>query len=549
MAKPVILAVDDDELVLNAVSRDLRRRYADHYQVVGASSGAEALGILNEMLVQGEAAALLVADQRMPEMNGVDLLENSLRLFPDAKRVLLTAYADTEAAIAAINRAEIHYYILKPWDPPEERLFPVTDDLLDDWRANYRPVFAGVRVVGDRWSSEAHRLKAFLASNQVPYQSIDVETDERGRSLLEAVGATVAELPVVILPDGGHLVRPTQAELAAGVGLHTRPQLPTYDLVIVGCGPAGMAAAVYGASEGLKTLLVEREAPGGQAGQSARIENYLGFPTGLSGADLTRRAVTQAKRFGVEMLVSVEATALERLDPFRLVRFSDGTQVNAKSMVIATGVSYRLLPAEGADRLAGAGLFYGASALEASTYRDQEVVIVGAGNSAGQAAVYMSGFAGKVTILVRGAALAESMSAYLVDRIGSVENIAVRYQAEITALFGEHRLEQVAVRDLKTGATETLSAAAVFVFIGQAPRTEWLAEVVERDPQGFILTGNDCQAGTEWAIERRPLPLESSVPGVFVAGDVRAGSIKRVASATGEGAMAVRFIHEHLASL
>jgi thioredoxin reductase (NADPH) len=547
MPKPILLTIDDDPLVLGAVERDLRGRYADRLRVVAASSGDEALQLLKEVVARNEAVALMLADQRMPGLTGVDLLEASLALFPNAKRVLLTAYADTEAAIAAINRAHLDHYILKPWDPPEERLFPVLDDLLEDWWASYRPPFEGVRVIGDRWSREAHQLKEFLARNQVPYQGVDVEADAKANALLTTLGVDPSQLPVVLLPGGGHLVRPTNADLAERIGLRVKADLPHYDLVIVGGGPAGLAAAVYGASEGLSTLLVEREAPGGQAGQSARIENYLGFPVGLSGSDLTRRAVTQARRFGTEILVPAEAVSLERNDPFRILTLSDGSQINSRALLVATGVSYRLLPAEGAERLAGAGLFYGASVVEAHTYKDEDVLVIGAGNSAGQAAIYLAGFARSVTVLVRSTGLAESMSAYLVDRIGAIENIRVRYRAEVSALGGVNRLETVTVKDLGDGGEETLAVAAAFVFIGQTPRTEWLGELVQHDPQGFILTGTSCT--DTWSLERTRLPLETSVPGVFAAGDVRSGSIKRVASATGEGAMAVRFIHEHLASL
>jgi thioredoxin reductase (NADPH) len=546
VAKPFIIAIDDDDLVLSAVTRDLRRQYSESYSIVSVASGKEALATLEELLTRGDAAALILADQRMPEMTGVDVLEASLRLFPDAKRVLLTAYADTEAAIGAINRAQLDHYILKPWDPPEDRLYPILDDLLADWQASYRPPFRGIRVVADRWSREAHQLKEFLARNQVPYQAIDVEEGEEGRILLEAVGAAFYELPVVVLEDGSHLVRPSPSELAEKVGMRAHAELPSYDLAIVGGGPAGLASAVYGASEGLSTVLIESDAPGGQAGQSARIENYLGFPVGLSGADLARRAVTQARRFGAELLVPLSVSEVTRNDPFRILKLSDGSEISCKALVVATGVQYRLLPADGADRLAGAGLFYGASAVEANIYQGHEVAIIGAGNSAGQSAVYLSGFARKVTMLVKGPSLDEYMSRYLIDRITGIENIEVRYQVDARAIHGTDRVEGITIGG--PADDETLPVSAVFVFIGQAPRTEWLGDVVQRDEQGFILTGNDCRVDT-WPLTRARLPLETSVPGIFAAGDVRSGSIKRVASATGEGAMAVRFVHEHLASL
>jgi thioredoxin reductase (NADPH) len=516
---------------------------------VAASSGAEALELLKEVLARGEAVALMVADQRMPGLNGVDLLEQSIPLFPDAKRVLLTAYADTEAAIGAINRADLDHYILKPWDPPEERLFPILDDLLEDWWATYRPVFTGVRVLADRWSRDAHLLKEFLARNQVPYQSIDIDKGDQGRLLLEAVGAPAGELPIVVLSDGSHLVAPTVAELAARIGMQSKAELPFYDLVIVGGGPAGLAAAVYGASEGLKTVLLEREAPGGQAGQSARIENYLGFPKGLTGASLAQRATTQAKRLGSEILVPVEATALTRNDPFRIITLSDGSQINCRSLIIATGVSYRLLNVPGAEELAGAGLYYGSSFAEGQKYVSEEVFVVGAGNSAGQAALSLARTAAKVTILVRGTGLDQTMSRYLIDRIEAAANIEVISRVGVKAVGGDESLESITIERLDSGGGETLRGAAVFVFIGQSPRTEWVAGVLQRDPQGFIITGTDCTVTEGWTLERNRLPFEASAPGVFVAGDVRAGSTKRVASSTGEGAMAVRFVHEHLASL
>lgn len=546
MGKPAILAVDDDALVLAAVQRDLRSRYSNDYQVIGAASGREALEVLNELTASGDPVALLVVDQRMPEMTGVEFLEAARRLDPDARRVLLTAYADTEAAIAAINLAGVSHYILKPWDPPDERLFPLLDDELGVWRASYRPSFSGIRVLGDRWSAATHRVKEFLARNQIPYQSVDAAGPE-GQILLEALGTSVAELPVVLLEDGSRLIQPTPAVLAGAVKLHTRPQLETYDLVIVGAGPAGLAAAVYGASEGLKVVAVDREAPGGQAGQSSRIENYLGFPAGLSGADLTRRAVTQAARFMAEMLIPVEAVGLDRMDPFRIVRFEDGSAANCKAVLIATGVSYRMLQAEGAERLAGAGVFYGASPVEAAEYAGEDVIVVGSGNSAGQAALYLAATARSVHMVVRGSDLGSSMSAYLVDRISATENISLDYNTEIVAVEGAERLEKVTLQSPSGPRSEPI--AAIFVFIGQAPRTDWVGDAVQRDQQGFIRTGSECTIGPEWTLARTPLPLETSLPGVFAAGDVRAGSTKRVASAAGEGAMAVRFIHDHLGSL
>ena len=492
MGNPAILAVDDDPLVLAAVQRDLRSRYASDYQVIGASSGKLALETLNELTAAGDQAALLVVDQRMPEMTGVEFLEAARRLDPLTRRVILTAYADTEAAINAINRAGVSLYIQKPWDPPEVNLFPLLDDELESWRSTYRPNFSGIRVVGDRWSSATHRVKELLARNQLPYQAIDAGGPE-GQMLLEAVGVSTAQLPVVLLEGGVKLIQPSLA------------------------------------------------------GQSAKIENYLGFPAGLSGADLTRRAVAQATRFTAEMLMPVEATGLERVDPFRIVRFGDGTAANCKAVLIATGVSYRMLPAEGAERFAGAGVYYGASGVEAADYANQDIAVIGGGNSAGQAALYLSATASSVRIMVRTPDLWSSMSSYLVERILATPNVEIVPQTSVLAVHGDQRVEAVDLEGPE--GKKTLPLAALFVYIGQAPRTDWLGDAVQRDAQGFVLTGTECSPGVAWTVGRPPLPLETSLPGVFAAGDVRAGSIKRVASAAGEGAMAVRWIHEHLASL
>jgi thioredoxin reductase (NADPH) len=546
VGKPVILAVDDDPLVLAAVQRDLRTHYANEFVIAGAGSGREALGLLNEFTIGTDPVALLVVDQRMPEMTGVEFLEAARSLDPSTRRVLLTAYADTEAAIAAINQAGVSHYIMKPWEPPEEKLFPLLDDELDTWRAGYRPIFSGVRILGDRFAPATHRLKDFLARNQIPYQAIHAG-ERDGQMLVEAVGVSFSDLPVVLLEDGSRLIQPSLTELADAVKLPTRPQLDTYDLVIVGAGPAGLAAAVYAASEGLRVLVVDLAAPGGQAGQSAKIENYLGFPSGISGADLTRRAVTQAVRFKAETLVPVEVVGLERADPFRVVRFADETAANCKAVLIATGVSYRMLSVEGAEQFAGAGIYYGAAQVDAREYEGDDVAVVGGGNSAGQAALFLAGTARWVWMIVRGESLDESMSAYLVERVAATENIEVNYKAHIVAALGSNHLESLEVED--PAGRRTMPVAAAFVFIGQAPKTDWLGEVVQRDSRGFVLTGTDCAPSPAWNIARLPLPLETSVPGVFAAGDVRAGSTKRVASATGEGAMAVSMIHEHLESL
>ena len=542
---PVILVVDDDPLVVAAVVRDLEARYQADYQIVGAGSGAEGLAVLNELSARGSPTALLIADQRMPEMTGVQFLEAARRLDESARRVLLTAYADTEAAIAAVNLAGASHYLLKPWEPPEIRLYPALDDDLSTWRAGYRPGFSGIRVLGDRFASATHDLKDFLARNQIPYQAIDAGGPEGG-ALLAAIGVDAADLPVVLFEDREPLVSPTLEALAQAVALRTRPELDTYDLVIVGAGPAGLAAAVYAASEGLDVIAVERQAAGGQAGESSRIENYLGFPAGLTGAELTRRAVAQAARFEAEMVIPVEVVSITRNDPFRVVTFADGTQANARSVIVATGVSYRTLPADGADKFAGRGIFYGASPVEALEHKGETVAVIGSGNSAGQAAIYLAGYADKVVIVIRGESLAGSMSSYLIDRI-EASNIDVVTRATVQEVNGEQRVESLALAG--PDGTRTLPISAAFVFIGQAPRTDWLAGQIQRDEQGFILTGRECQPEPGWSADRNPFLLETSLAGVFAAGDVRAGSIKRIASAAGEGAMAVSLVHQHLAKL
>ncbi|HLX08481.1 MAG TPA: FAD-dependent oxidoreductase [Thermoanaerobaculia bacterium] len=605
MPKPVLFTIDDDPEVLRALERDLRQQYAERFRVMRANSGAAALGALHQLRDRQSAVALLLVDQRMPQMSGVELLEQALPLYPDAKRVLLTAYADTEAAIRAINSARVDYYLLKPWDPPAERLYPVLDDLLDDWLASYRPPFEGVRVVGHRWSPRSFDLRDFLARHQVPYQWLDVEESSEARRLAAlaaapaipengspaagapapaapsatgdhpagtppaAAGAGAADaaadatpaaawapagrLPVVFFADGSFLVEPTRAEVAERVGMRTRAESRFYDLVIVGGGPAGLAAAVYGASEGLRTLIVERDAPGGQAGTSSRIENYLGFPSGLSGAELARRAVAQAQRFGVEILNPQEATGLRREDPYRIVTLSDGSEVSCHALVVATGVSYRKLGIPGIDRLTDAGVYYGAAMTEAISCRGEDVFLVGGANSAGQAAMYFSRYARRVVILVRGDSLARGMSRYLVDQIAQTPNVEVRLHASVVGVHGGEVLEAIDVADAQTGTVETLPARSLFIFIGAEPRTAWLEGVVERDEHGFLLAGNDLvregKLPAGWNLERRPFLLETSVPGVFVAGDVRHGSVKRVASGVGEGSITVSFVHQHLAQL
>jgi thioredoxin reductase (NADPH) len=543
-SRPAILAVDDDPDVLAAVDRDLRRRYAASYRVVRADSAAAALDVLKELKRRAAPVALLLVDQRMPGMTGVELLEEAKQLYPAAKTVLLTAYADTDAAIRAINTVRLDYYVLKPWDPPEERLYPPLDDLLDDWQAGFRPPFEGVRLVGNRWSPEAHRLRDFLGRNQVPYEWLDVEGDDEGARLVASVGDR-PELPALFLPDGRHLARPSNVEVAEAVGLRSQPETPFYDLLIVGGGPAGLAAAVYGASEGLRTALLEREAPGGQAGSSSRIENYLGFPQGLSGAELARRALAQARKFAAEILVPREVRSLEVRDPYRVVVLEDGSELSCNALIVATGVAYRRLAASGIEGLTGAGVYYGAASTEAWSCRDDDVFIVGGANSAGQAALYLASVARSVTLVVRGQSVEATMSQYLVDAIEATPNVTVRHRSALAAVAGDGHVERVIIRDLDSGEETEMSAAAVFVFIGAEPRTEWLEGVVERDGRGFILTGADVSRKS-WPEERDPYLLETSVPGVFAVGDVRARSVKRVASAVGEGSIAVQFVHQYL---
>ncbi len=554
-AKPLIIAVDDEVAVLSAVARDLRREYGEHYRLLRADSGARALELVKEAKLRNEAVALFLVDQRMPGMSGLEFLAQARELFPDAKRVLLTAYADTEASIRAINETRLDYYLMKPWDPPEERLYPVVSDLLDDWLASYRPPFSGITVVGHRYSAASHAVKDFLARNLVPFRWLDVEASDESAELLSLAGAGPTDLPLVLLPDGAPLLRPDSAQIAERIGLRLRPESRLYDLVIVGAGPAGLAAAVYGASEGLSTLLIEAEAPGGQAGMSSSIENYLGFPVGLSGGDLTRRAVTQARRFGAEILTPVRATGMRRQDPYRFLTLSDGSEVGARAVLVATGVTYRKLEAEGADRLAGAGVYYGAAATEALAAKDGDVFVVGGGNSAGQAAMYLSRYAANVTMVVRGSGLAASMSRYLIAQIEENEKIRLRCRTAIEEVLGESHLESLSLKNLDTGEAQTVAAAGVFAFIGAAPHTSWLSGDVACDPQGYVLSGRELsRAGSKdggrpqgWKLDREPLWLETSVPGVFVAGDVRHRSVKRIASAVGEGAMAVQSVHQYLA--
>ena len=553
MPNPILLTVDDEPEVLRAIERDLRRQYGKDYRVLRADSGQAALTALEQLQAREEAVALLLSDQRMPDMTGVEFLEKAREIFPEAKRALLTAYADTDAAIRAINSVQVDYYLLKPWDPPEEKLYPIIDDLLDEWQAGYRPKFAGLRVVGPRWQAQTHEVKDFLARNQVPYKWIDVETNRDAQTLMERFKVTAGDLPLVVFEDGSHLVKPSNSEVAQKVGLKTRTSMPFYDLIIVGAGPAGLAAAVYGASEGLATLLIERSAPGGQAGQSSRIENYLGFDRGVSGSELTRRAVLQAERFGAEILRPQEVVALRTQSTYHVLTLADGTELSCHALIIATGVNYRKLDVPGLDALTGAGVYYGAAITEAISCRNSDVYVVGGGNSAGQAAMYLSKFANNVGILCRGTGLGSSMSQYLVDQIANTHNIILRTCSHVVGVTGENNLESITVRDVNTDQEETLPASALFIFIGAEPHTEWCGHLLQRDKHGFILTGPDLMGDGKrpqgWTLEREPYFLESSVPGIFVAGDVRQQSIKRVASAVGEGAMAVAFTHRYLASL
>ena len=553
MAKPAILTLDDDADVLRAVERDLRREYGSEFRIARADSGAAALELLQALKRRGEVAALLLVDQRMPAMTGVEFLRSAMEIYPDAKRVLLTAYADTEAAIRAINEVHIDHYLLKPWDPPEERLYPILTDLLDDWRSAYRPPFEGIRVVGNPWAPASHYVKEFLARNNIPYQWLDPEVSEEASRLIAVSGEPKLELPCLFFADGSILQRPESREIAERCGLKTSADMPFYDLIVVGAGPAGLAAAVYGGSEGLRTLVVERKAPGGQAGMSSRIENYLGFPGGVSGGELARRAVTQARRFGVEVLTAQEAVGLSVDGPSKTVQLGDGSELKCRALLIATGVSYRQLQAAGIERLTGAGVYYGAAMTEGESVRGQDVYIVGGANSAGQAAMYFSRFARTVTMLVRGASLSARMSQYLIDQIHGVDNIRVRHGARVVEVQGETRLERLVLAVDESQTVETVPAAALFIFIGAVPHTDWLGDRVARDERGFILSGSDVSGDdvdAEFLVQNRsPYLLETSLPGVFVAGDVRHGSVKRVASAVGEGSMAVTYVHRYLSGV
>ena len=547
MAKPTILTVDDDPQVAVAIARDLRARYGESHRVVRASTGEEALAVLAELSLRDRPVALIITDQRMPGMTGIELLEKGRGLAPTAKLLLLTAYANTDVAIHAINDIGLDHYLMKPWDPPEDRLYPVIDELLEDWTRGNPDHSSDIRVVGHRWSEASHDVKTFLARNHVPYRWYDVEMDKEGQRLQTLAAATLADLPLVLVPDGQTLRAPDSRTLAAALGLHTTATQPLYDVCIVGGGPAGLAAAVYSASEGLSTVIVEREAPGGQAGTSASIENYLGFPKGLSGADLTQRAVAQVTRFGVEMVLARDVVGVEKRGPVHAVLLDDG-EIESRAVVVASGVSYRKLDAPGLAELTGRGVYYGATASEANQVAGDDVYVVGAANSAGQASLQLARYAQRVVMIVRGASLTSSMSSYLVERIEAAPNIEVRLHSEVTGAKGDGHLERLTLADRRDGSTEEVETSWLFIFIGAQPRTDWLGETVKRDGHGFIVTGNAL--GDAWQVtDRQPFPLETSVPGVFAAGDVRLDSMKRVASAVGEGAMAVSFVHSYLATI
>ncbi len=549
MAKPTIIAVDDDHAVLNAVDRDLRQKYGRDYRILKADSGAAALDALRQLQERGDVAALLVIDQRMPQMTGVQFLEQAIALYPDARKVLLTAYADTEAAIQAINRVGLDYYLMKPWDPPEDNLYPVLDDLLDEWKANVRLPYEGIRVVGALWSPQSHEVKDFLARHLIAYQFLDVDRDPQARAMVEANSEGLLRLPTVFLQDGAVLVEPSIRELAEKIGMQTKAGRPLYDIVIIGGGPAGLSASVYGASEGLRVLLVERGVPGGQAGNSPKIENYLGFPTGLSGMELARRAVTQARRFGVEILAAQEAVDVRIQDPHRVVRLSDGSEVTARSILLATGAKFRRLEAKGVQELTGAGVYYGAAFTEAMYYQDQPVFVVGGANSAGQGAMFLSRFASKVTMLIRRDT--QWSSQYLRDAQAANPKIERMFNTEVVKVHGKPgRLEEIVVQNSQSGETKTLPGAAMFIFIGAMPNSEIVKDLVLCDDKGFVFTGPDLIKGGErpagWTLDRDPFILETSVPGIFAAGDVRLGTNHRVASAIGEGGIAIAAIEEYL---
>jgi thioredoxin reductase (NADPH) len=555
MAKPVILTVDDDPDVLQSIERDLRSRYSERYRIMRAASANEALSVLNRLKSRNDGVALLLADQRMPELDGVGFLSQATELFPSAKRALLTAYADTNAAIEAINSARVHYFLLKPWDPPDQNLYPALDDMLNEFMDSYHPPYEGIQLFGTRWSPRAYELRMFLAQNHLPYQWVDVEqsnTTDSSAALLKSDGSPET-LPLMIFPDGTKFCEPTTADIAKKIGLRTHSDVEFYDLAIVGGGPAGLAAAVYGASEGLRTVMIEREAPGGQAGLSSRIENYLGFPAGLSGRDLARRAVVQATRFGVEILSPQEAAGVRIEGPYRIIEMADGSKVSCHALLLAMGVQWRNLGVPGEERLRGAGVYYGGGVTEAISCKGETVFVVGGANSAGQAAINFAGYAEKVVMIIRRESLAATMSQYLIDQIQKTPNIEVWPEAQVAEVHGDQHLEEISVYCSASKNTDRVPAKSLFIFIGALPRTDWLGNLVQRDARGFILSGSDLMRDGKrpqgWGIDRDPSLLESSVPGIFVVGDVRHGSVKRVASGVGEGAVAIQFVHQYLAKV
>ena len=547
MSRPVILAVDDDPQVLAAVTRDLRARYAENYQIISSGSGAEALDAVREISERGRTVAVFLVDQRMPSMSGTEFLLEAQRTFPEAKRLLLTAYADTEAAIQAINEVGLDQYLMKPWTPPEDKLYPILDDALEDWQANADKPFEGARIFGTTWSPTTYEIKAFLARNEVPYLFIDIDRDQDGAAIAAEAADGSTALPIVLLEDNTAFINPDKSALAEAVGIHTMPESPFYDLIVIGGGPAGLAAAVYGASEGLSTVMIEREAPGGQAGTSNRIENYLGFPKGISGADLARRAIAQATRLGAELITAAEVDSVDVSGPLKTIHLVDGSELTCRALLIASGMTVRRLDVPGYERFEGAGVYYGAAATEASTYKDQPVYVIGGANSAGQAAVMFSKTSSMVTMIVRSSDLGEKMSAYLVDQIGAIANIEVLTSTSVVEVTGTDGVESIRLKNLDSGDHETRDASALFIFVGAIPHSDFLEDSIRRNDKGFIYTGNDVRSFTDvWTLDRDPLPLETSVPGVFAAGDVREGAVRRVASAVGEGSIAVSFVHQYL---
>ena len=557
MPRPVILAVDDDTNVLSSIERDLKSRYAEKHRILRADSGQSAVELTHKLYQRNETMALVLMDYRMPQMDGIEAIRETMKLYPDAKRVLLTAYADTSAAIRAINDVQLHHYLLKPWHPPEQQLYPVLDDLLDDWQASFKQPFEGLRVLGTRWSPKSYETREFLARNQVPYEWLDIDAADRVpeiKRLLDSLGTGELRLPMVLFPDGAQLRQPATVEVAEKLGLRTRANLDFYDVAIVGGGPAGLAAAVYGASEGLETVMIEREAPGGQAGLSSRIENYLGFPSGLTGSDLARRAVAQATRFGVEIVSPADVIGIRVEGPYRYVQLADKTELSCHALLLATGVQWRKLDVPGIDRFQGAGVYYGAGPTEALSCRNEEIYIVGGANSAGQAAMFFSKYARQVVMLVRGKSLAATMSSYLIDQIGETANIAVEFESHVVGVDGDDHLRCVTIAHGSDGeARRTVETGGLYIFIGAEPRTDWVNGTVERDSRGFILTGQDVmhdgKRPRNWTPDRDPGLLETSVPGVFAVGDVRHGSIKRVASGVGEGSVAIQFVHQYLSKV